>query len=331
MMVNIFKTEDQDKIDIPVQGDAAVQIAQFQGARPGQEDRLLVADDIQLDPARGRSFLKQCVKKAVEKGSVYHYQGSTIAAALVTSDGVLHTAGLGDSAVSVFVHDKASGNVTATLMTREHSLANTDEFNRIAPGGGTRNAGDKYTHGREGTIYWSSRYGPMLSYQDIVGDTHLLAVTRSVGDAAFKGVAGRLDVNRAHPEKSDLRSFDLNPCLQKGCDVYVEVDSDGLKLNKDSLGSLEEKRLYLQTQLAKNPAVNVAELMARNAIFEGSHDNCTAGVIKVSPSAALRNVMVVCADGHGGDSVSKLVIDTFEQSARRSRLSKPRSLRQPKP
>lgn len=304
------KGEDLPGVTLSLDG-AAVQVAQFQGARNYQEDTFMLASGVPVGAGEERRFLEASIGKAVEDTKHFTHGGSTVVAALITPDRVLHAAGLGDSEINVYVRNRENGDVTAQRITREHSLNDPDERRRII---GNAASGETLIKGDNGYVFRRATGDVLMDNK--TGMT--LAVTRACGDTGMPGVTGKLD-----PEK-DVKAIDLKQWPQDRFDVYVELCCDGLAHKSGAPLTLTERVNHLQETLMRDPQANIADTLANFALASGSHDNCTSVVFNASQQMK-SNVFLVVADGHtipgkGGQTMSPnpavTVAESMERSAR---------------
>ena len=229
---------DDVSSDIPVAG-AVVQAASFQGGRPYQEDRYLV-DTLDIASRAAKTFLADIFAEAAKKTEA-NAQGSTGTALVLTSDLKLQTAFLGDSPVVVFVHDPASGEITARKLTRDHHAAMPAEKARIEQEGGY-----------------------VASNGRVDGS---LMLSRAFGDGGYLGVS----------RHAEFASADLKKDVDAGKDVYICLSSDGLYETLEP----DDYIAPLRKAIAQKKEGALADIFAAHAHEEGSRDNITALVVKV--------------------------------------------------
>ena len=197
--------------------------------------------------------------------------GSTATTAIVTPDGRLTIAQVGDSPVIVFVQDARTGQIEAYNFTVDHSPM--AERARIEAAGG---------------FVQDGRVNGMLATGRAFGD-------RSVGP----GVTADPDIN----------TYDLYSRIDKDDRIFVVVGSDGLTdyTDLDSLGE-NIKRGGSSQDIARNMVESArnAALQGEGPYYQS--DNISAAVVEVRPGmkeAAVISVM----DGHGsgGEIVANAV------------------------
>ncbi len=145
----------------------------------------------------------------------------------------------------------------------------------------------------------------------VIGSETCVAVTRAFGDRGCPGVS----------DKPEMTVVDLKPWIEKGYQVYVAVESDGIA-NRDYAGGAEGQKAQVDNlnQLQKMVGLerrgeNLAYALANFAVAEGSSDNCTSVVMRV-PEKMKENIFLSVIDGHGGPQVAEAAVKSFAQSAK---------------
>ncbi|MEZ0223439.1 MAG: PP2C family serine/threonine-protein phosphatase [Alphaproteobacteria bacterium] len=220
-------------------GSGVVQMATFKGGRPYQEDRYLV-DTLDITAGAAKVFLAEIFTVAAKKTDA-NRAGSTGTALVITSDLQLRAAYLGDSPAVIFVHDPATGDITAQKLTRDHHAAMPAEKARIERAGGY--------------------VGPSGRVDDS------LMLSRAFGDAGYLGVS----------RKPEFSAADLKKEIDAGKDVYICLSSDGLYETLDP----DDYIAPLQDAIAQKKDGSLADIFAAYAHEKGSADNITALVVKV--------------------------------------------------
>lgn len=250
------------------------QFATFQGERGYQEDRFVIRRGLDVAARDAPLFLAQIFRDAAQATN-RHLSGSTGTAAVLTQDGQLHAAFLGDSPVAVFVRDPATGGVAVQKLTRDHHARLPAEKKLVEAAGGR-------VH-KNGRVSGS------------------LMLSRAFGDAGIRGVL-RL------PE---FASADLKKEMDAGKEVYILVSSDGLFEGDikpaDYIAPLKQA-------LAEGKEDRLAEIFAAFAHQKGSTDNMTALVFN-APQKMDGALFLAIADGHGGGAASKKVAQVFAAGA----------------
>jgi serine/threonine protein phosphatase PrpC len=263
-----------------------VQYATFQGKRPYQEDRWLIKAGLgATNGAEAQNFLRKMFKKATEDTRGM-FAGSTATAAIITPDHQLNIAYLGDSPVILIIRDPATGVVMQTeYLIRPHHPGDPQEKARIEAAGGT--VVDECIIGKNGR--W-------------------LALSRSFGDAPFKGVSTEIE----------MVTRDLSAEIQEGMEVYVCVASDGLT----AVGGKPNLAFVLERAVLEEKTDRLAEIFATYAYQSGSTDNITALVTRV-PEKMTESVFLNVDDGDGGYETADAVQKSF---AKRLELPPPPQL-----
>lgn len=215
-----------------------VQVSSRQGRRAYQEDRHLVQSGLDIPDAR--KFLADAFHAAAVDTNKYR-SGATGTGVVISRDGKLNAAFLGDSPVVIFTHDKATGDVTARKITRDHHAAIASEKEKVEDAGGHVHANGR-VDGR-------------------------LMLSRAFGDA---GIAGVL-------RTPEFVLADLKKDIDAGRDVYVMVASDGLFDNLRPRAYAAP----LKQALAEGKAGSLSDIFTALAYHTGSADNLTAALYKL--------------------------------------------------
>lgn len=215
-----------------------VQVSSRQGRRAYQEDRHLVQSGLDIPDAR--KFLADAFHAAAVDTNRYR-SGATGTGVVISRDGKLDAAFLGDSPVVIFTHDKTTGDVTARKITRDHHASIASEKEKVEDAGGHVHANGR-VDGR-------------------------LMLSRAFGDA---GIAGVLRM----PE---FVAADLKKDLDAGRDVYVMVASDGLFEGTRHRAYAAP----LKQAVAEGQTDQLAHIFTALAHHSGSSDNLTAAIYKL--------------------------------------------------
>lgn len=255
-----------------------VEIASYKGKRDYQEDRFFVQGGLDIGSKHTKSFLSDAFKKAAEATEPL-ISGSTATGVVLTKDLQLNTAFLGDSPVAIFIHDPATGDITARQISRNHSPSLPDEQERIKAEGGIVT--------KDNRLKSISNDGKWI---------HTYAVSRAFGDESATGMS----------REPEFAVFDLKKEVDAGKNVFVVVSSDGLydkSVIENYVGTFRQA-------IAEGREDNLAEFLSARAYKRGSQDNITALVYKV-PKTLEADLFLGVADGHGGYLTSQTVVDTF--------------------
>ncbi|MDI1227737.1 MAG: PP2C family protein-serine/threonine phosphatase [bacterium] len=218
--------------------ESGVQITSRQGRRPYQEDRHLVQSGLDIPDAR--KFLAEAFHAAAVDTNKYR-SGATGTGVVISKDGKLNAAFLGDSPVIIFTHDKTTGDVTARKITRDHHAAIASEKEKVEDAGGR--------------VHENGRVDGRLM------------LSRAFGDAGITGVL----------REPEFVSVDLKKDLDAGRDVYVMVSSDGLlegTRHRDYIAPLKQA-------IADGATDALADIFTALAYHNGSEDNLTAAIYKI--------------------------------------------------
>ncbi len=215
-----------------------VQITSHQGRRPYQEDRYLVQSGLNIQDAR--EFLAEAFHAAVVDTNKYR-SGATGTGVVISQDGKLNAAFLGDSPVVIFTHDPKTGDVTARKITRDHHASIASEKEKVEDAGGQVHANGR-VDGR-------------------------LMLSRAFGDAGIAGVLRTPEFARA----------DLKKDIDAGHDVYVMVGSDGAFEGTRHRAYIAP----LKQAIAEGETGSLSSIFAAFAYQNGSSDNITAAVYKI--------------------------------------------------
>lgn len=235
------------------------------------------------------AFLKSAFQKIDEKTKYYQSTGSTASAAVITTDGRLHIAHLGDSPVFLCRVEK-SGHVRVKSMfdINSHKPWNDKERKRIEEAGG---------------FIISGRVGG-------------LNMSRAFGDAAIKGSQEQQLISK----EPDIYHHDLNGEFKnEGDRLFIIVGSDGITdySNQPSPfdSAKEVIRLIIKQAVKEKKEDRIAYAMVDNAYYVGgSGDDRTVLVMEI-PRSMDKDVVLAVADGHGrekGREVADIVTGCFD-------------------
>ena len=267
--------------DIPV-SDAVIHMASYQGGRPYQEDRYMVAA-LDVDARTARSILSDIFSDAAKKTGA-NEEGSTGTALVLTSDLQLQAAFLGDSPIVVFVHDPATGDISARKLTRDHHAAMPDEKARIEREGGT--------------VAFNGRVDGSLM------------LSRAFGDAGYLGVSRDPEFAADHLKKE----------IDAGKNVYVCLSSDGLYETLEP----DDYIAPLKKAIAQKKEGALAEIFAAHAHEQGSGDNITALVLKVPRDLKEGLFMAIADGHGGSKTSNEVIASFLESLPKKNPPLPPR-------
>lgn len=224
-----------DDFDIVQDG---VQVTSHQGRRPYQEDRHLVQSGLNIPDAR--KFLAEAFHAAAQDTNKCR-SGCTGTGVVISQDGTLNAAFLGDSPVVIFTHDPKTGDVTARKISRDHHASISSEKEKVEDAGGQVHANGR-VDGR-------------------------LMLSRAFGDAGITGVLRTPEFARA----------DLKKDIDAGRDVYVMVGSDGAFEGTRHRAYIAP----LKQAIAEGETGSLSAIFAAFAYQNGSYDNITAAIYKI--------------------------------------------------
>ncbi len=261
--------------------EGTVQAATVQGGRSYQEDRYLV-DTLDITLRAARRFLAGIFAAAAKKTDG-NEAGSTGTALVITPDLKLQTAFLGDSPVVVFVHDPATGEITAQKLTKDHHARLPLEKELIE-----RNGGYVAPNGR------------------VSGS---LMLSRAFGDAGCLGVS----------RDPEFASIDLKKAIDAGKDVYVCLSSDGLYEGIEH----DDFIAPLKAAIKKGMTGAIADIFAAHAYEKGSVDNITALVVKVPREMKQALFMAIADGHGGAATSEEVIEVFRDGLATRKAMPKP--------
>lgn len=242
-----------------------VQFATFQGNRDYQEDRFVVRAGIEVPAEGARGFLAGLFGEAAQATS-RHVSGSTGTAVVLTQDGRLDAAYLGDSPVVLFVRDPKTDEVFVKKLSRDHHAAFGHEKKKVEEAGGR--------------VHKNGRVGGSLM------------LSRAFGDATIKGVL----------RDPEFATADIGKYTGEGKEVYILVSSDGLYEEArpgDYIGPLKKA-------IAEGKEDRLAEVFAAHAHKTGSEDNITALVYKVPTQMKSDMFLAIADGHGGGNASRKV-------------------------
>lgn len=242
-----------------------VQFATFQGKRDYQEDRFVVRAGLDVPAQGARGFLAGLFGQAAQ-ATGRHVSGSTGTAVVLTREGRLDAAYLGDSPVVLFVRDPATDEVFVRKLSRDHHAAHEDEKKKVEAAGGR--------------VHKNGRVGGSLM------------LSRAFGDATIKGVL----------RDPEFASVDVGKYTDAGKEVYLLVSSDGLYEEATPADYIAP----FKKAIAEGREGRLAEVFAAHAHKTGSEDNITALVYKVPAKMEADIFLAVADGHGGGRASRKV-------------------------
>jgi serine/threonine protein phosphatase PrpC len=250
-----------------------------------QEDRHLARSFPTMDASQAEKYLRHSVA-AMDEVTKDNKSGSTFTGVIVTEDGNLVTAHLGDSPASAVIIGK-DGNLKAVVpLIEEHKPGH---------GNGVSSSGREFLD--------NGAYRITTADQNGVEKRIGVAMTRSLGNVAFG------DVLSHEPE---LHVHEIQQRLQDGDRLFLLVTSDGahnegVEITHQNHGRTIADRLRESaslTEISDQIAVNSAPI----------RDNVTVTLLEVETG---RGAIVAVFDGHGGSETSdhgrRVLLDLTEQ------------------
>lgn len=242
-----------------------VQFGTFQGKRDYQEDRFVIRSGVEVGAEKAQGFLAGLFGDAAQATS-RHVSGSTGTAVLLTQDGRLDAAYLGDSPVVLFVRDPKKGDVFVKKLSRDHHAAFVREKKKVEEAGGR--------------VHRNGRVGGSLM------------LSRAFGDATIKGVL----------REPEFAAIDIRKYTDEGKEVYVLVSSDGLYDDAKPADYIAP----LKKAIAEGKEDRLAEVFAAHAHKSGSEDNITALVYKVPAKMKSGLFLAIADGHGGGQASRKV-------------------------
>ncbi|MBV6500988.1 MAG: hypothetical protein CJBNEKGG_03482 [Prosthecobacter sp.] len=247
-----------------------------QGHRPYQEDRLLVQPVPSMNEAQAAALLEKSTRSIAKDTSTHMNSGSTFTGAVVTENGNIVTAHLGDSPAAAIIYDPKTGKADVVRLTEDHTPSQEQKI---------------ITHKNgERTLEMDGR---------VWGKEHALAVNRALGDG---------DYGQGVSKTPEVQAHDMSKYHAEGKKVFLLVASDGALKEKRGI-TLERHAEELVKHLKKDPHApldKVAQKIVSNSL--GSQDNVTAALVEVTPG---KGAVVGVFDGHGGAQTSQTAVESF--------------------
>ncbi len=235
-----------------------------------QEDRYLVRPFPAVEPEQAKEYLRLGVA-AIDEVTKDNTSGSTFSGVVVTEDGDLVIAHLGDSPASAVIIDKDGNLKEAVPLLVEHK-----------PGDGLGTS----PSGRE--FFDNGKYR-IINYDD--RENRLgVAMTHALGDAQFG------DVLSHTPE---LHVHQIQKRLREGDRLFLLVTSDGAH-NEGSGVTHHGHAETIAKRLSQNKSL--AEIASQIATDSAPiRDNVTVALLEVEKG---KGAFVAVFDGHGGSETS---------------------------
>ncbi len=250
-------------------------VYQEQNTRPYQEDRVSVKPVPPMTEAQARELLARTTGALAQDTANHGSHGSTFTGAVVTKEGNIVTANLGDSPAAAIVYDPVTGKTEVVRLTVDHTPST--EFKQFSNAQGET---------------WFESGGRV---------NRTLAVNRALGD---------IDVGPGVSKTPDVTTHDLAKYRADGKKVFLLVASDGaLKENKGI--TIEAHAETLAKALRENPNVPlevVAKQIVANSLRSG--DNVSAALVEVKPG---NGAAVAIFDGHGGAQTAQTAVEEFNR------------------
>lgn len=293
-MLNItrkkFVADDTDlSIQTQFEKGGDIFFASTIGSRRTQEDAHVCFKSPLKDSSQASDFLSKAYSEIGEealKNDKFRMQGSCAITAILTKDGKLTVANLGDSQVVLYLKNTSTSEVTSVQLNTLHNPLNLIERARILASGG------EILHDR-------------IMNRAI---NRTLALSRAFGDAAFTSSNG---VNYLVSYSPEIVVKDLLPYLDSH-EIYIEISCDGMREGNFKDTDISE---YIAQERYK---INFAKKFVIDAYVKGSSDNITCFFIKVPSNLQSMEsaYMFGVYDGHGGKDLSYHVAKEIESMNR---------------
>ncbi len=235
-----------------------------------QEDRHLVRSFPTMEPAQAKEYLRIGVA-AIDEVTRDNKSGSTFTGVIVTKDGDLVTAHLGDSPASAIIIDKYGNLKEAVPLLVEH---------KPGDGLGTSASGREFFDNGEYRI---------INYDDQQNRLGV-AMTHALGDAQFG------DVLSHTPE---LHVHQIQKRLREGDRLFLLATSDGAHNVGRGITHYGHAEIIAE-RLRQN--ASLAEISNEIATASARiRDNVTVALLEVERG---KGAIVAVFDGHGGSETS---------------------------
>jgi len=263
---NRIPSDQNLRCSLPPRHPFSAGTAMEQNLRPSQQDRLFVSPFPLVTEVVAAEFLRQVIK-TIDSLTKNLDDGSTFTGAIITKQGNVVTAHLGDSPASIIVLDQAYNLKFIQLLTPPH-----------LPGGV-----DGCQVARDGTKYIdTTHYRYLLNENGSRGAG--IAVCRALGDRTYAGAVSH---------EPEVLHHDLQVDSFEGQRVFLLVTSDGA----DRVGgpSHTQHAFYLSRALQAGKSLSeIASGIAVNS--RGSNDNVAVVLVEIKKDVG---GLVAVLDGHG--------------------------------
>lgn len=256
-----------------------------QGDRHHQEDRFLINDLPPMSEANARNFLTESVDALVEATKDDEKTGSTFTGAIVTEEGNVVTAHLGDSPAAIVIYDPHSHTTEIKQLTTPHTPI-YNEYIQDIPG-----SADFQLNGR---IWHPLTNGKYVS----------IALTHALGDSEF---------GDSLSHEPDMQTHDLSEYRNAGKQIFLLTASDGALIDTNGTLSLQPHIDIIQNLLTRTHQATPQEIA--EAIANQSHarhhpksDNVTVTLTPIIPG---RSSVSAIFDGHGGEKTAETAVTLF--------------------
>lgn len=253
--------------------------------RDQQEDRLLLSAMPAMDEYDAASWLKKTVEEMAETTRLCT-STSRFTGAIITKDGKVVTAHLGDSPAVAIIYDPASKNVSTQQLINPH-LPNQDATGE--------------TYFGENEARWVEKEGYLFPDPD--GTGMCINVTHALGANEF---------GEAVSKEPDIKTHTFEP----GKRIFLLVGSDGLLIDHNDY-AMQKYQSALRELLRKNPdmppqsianslAYICAEALGKQRDENGkliSQDNFSLGIMEVTPGRP--GLIAVLDGGNGAEAAEK--------------------------
>lgn len=265
--------------------------AQGMGGRSRQEDRYYLARCRPMGDTEAEEFMRRCVAHLNAATASHYFHGSTFTGAVVTRNGNVVTAHLGDSPAATFAYDPRTRTIEVSRLTVPHTPSSeTQHFGKAG-------------------LRWRER-GGRVEVPGVPGD---IGINRALGDMQY---------GPAVSKEAEIALHDLTRHHASNKRVFLMVASDGIIKDHDLDGSLATFGEVLRNALSLKPheplSGHAARLVERSLRPRG--DNVTVTLTEVQPGGG---VFAAVCDGHGGARTAEVAVAELETFLRASRGAAP--------
>jgi hypothetical protein len=186
---------------------------QITNGRSTQEDRVVAEALAAMDKVQAKQLLAKAVSE-IDQQTRHYNSGSTFTGAIITKDGDVVTAQLGDSLAFAVIYDPKTHQVQLAPLTKEHVPG--IDYKRIGP--------DSFHFAGQHFVYYQ--------FPSKLSGTLKSMVTSNLGTAYLGGEISK---------EPSLKSVNVAKFMQEGKKVFIVAASDGILLNRQKVFQADQR------------------------------------------------------------------------------------------